>query len=169
LSRNTAAELISQHFASTPAAEARIAFFLPGIPTPDKLSANTGGLGVLHRLGYVDCEIMPERDIYTDGGMLLQHIPPTCKLVLTANGLKASASWKVDRRDGESIESVSIPVAKPELVEITGITEKDNEATATYTWRQKPINDIGEAMGYGKVEQGAMQFRKFDDGWRVVR
>ena len=107
---------------------------------------------LLFRLGYVDC-----RD----------HNTYDCKVMLTD---KAPDDTKVEYWPiSNSISTVAFPVAQAELIEVTGVTEKDNDATATFTWRYKPINDLGEAFGYGKQIEGTAQFQKFDDGWRLMK
>jgi hypothetical protein len=150
LSRSAAADMISKQYQAMPV----ITLYENdsshgcnyGIVTPDCLNRISKEAGALYRLGYTDV---------VDN-----------KIVLTEKGRKASAEWNAETDESGRLHIWHIPVAQPELVEVTGITEKENNATATFTWRQKPLNDIGEALGYGQVQQGAMRFQKYDDGWR---
>jgi hypothetical protein len=108
---------------------------------------------LLFRLGYVDCR---------------EHINPyDCWVVLTD---KAPPNPKVMYNEySHSVFNVLFPAAQAELIEVTGVSEQGNDATATFTWRYKPINELGEAYGYGKQMQGTAQFQKFDDGWRLMK
>lgn len=149
LSRSTATDILRKHFERDKPTEARVLFRLFGSQTQDDLAADNQ-LGPLYRLGYVACETVPAQDITTDSGEVLRHIPERCRVVLTPKGVEAAKGWELYQRPGEGVSGASIPVARPEVIEITGLSEDGTEATATYTWRQKPLNEIGEALGYGQ-------------------
>lgn len=92
-------------------------------------------------------------------------------LELTEAGINATKGWKMDSTIKGS-ESYSVPLAKRELVEVTGIGEIQGQSgsfiEAKFKWRWEPINDIGKAMKLEiRVGYGSAIFRKFDDGWRL--
>lgn len=94
-------------------------------------------------------------------------------IVLTEKGQRESANWK--RADAFSREAYSIPVIRREIVEITDLSESKTAAgytEATFTWRWKPVNDIGEALDIEQKQRtyvGAAIFQKSNDGWHVAR
>jgi hypothetical protein len=150
LSRSTAADLLTTYLASQKPTEAKVLFRIFDTLTPQMLQDDQSGLGVLYRLGYVSC---CERG----------------RVSLTAKGIEAAAGWELYQHTGEPVAGAGIPVARPELVAVTGITENGPDAAVTYTYREKPINEIGEAMGYGQqTATSSAYFRKFDDGWRMM-
>jgi len=64
---------------------------------------------------------------------------------------------------------VAVRVARRELIDITGISKAGNFADVEFTWRWKPINEVGVALNEGGVRyRSTVAFRNFDDGWRVV-
>jgi hypothetical protein len=75
-----------------------------------------------------------------------------------------------------------VPVATPQIVNITGITSDENIATAEFDWRWK-LTPIGERLtshgfrleGWGgmdfdpeKISKGQATLKRYDDGWRVM-
>lgn len=92
---------------------------------------------------------------------------------LTDKGQKEAVNWKKYNTVG--IYSYTVPYAKREIIEVTGISEPksdDNLAQAKFTWRWQPANEIGRAMDKSEFEQnydGEATLQKYDDGWRVVK
>lgn len=143
---------------------------------------HTAQIGVLAKLGYVYCEVIPESTY----GVYRQTIPAQCKVRLTEKGVKASADWEVSTTETplDNLTALNIPVARAELIEVTGIAtiEALNHATADFTWRITPIGDIGRALAPlhfrqtsetqhaigGQTRFGKAQFQKYDDGWRIL-
>jgi hypothetical protein len=164
LSRGKAAELISKGFESDKKTVIWISFNHP-VDSHEQLVAEPSEYGVLARLGYLDCQIIPAAR--PEGG--IGH-PQYCGLQLTSKGNQASVAWEVHKYQNE-ISDINVPVAKPELVDVTGITLRENEAAATYTWKLTPINDIGKAVAeqekFETVASATAYFQKFDDGWRL--
>ena len=65
--------------------------------------------------------------------------------------------------------SVTIPVAKRELVEVTGISKQGNIADVEFTWKWNPLNEIGAALYSGDLHyKSTVGFRQYDDGWRIL-
>jgi hypothetical protein len=65
--------------------------------------------------------------------------------------------------------SMSIQVARRELLSISGISKAGNFADVEFTWRWVSINQVGAALYDSGVHyRSTVAFRGYDDGWRVV-
>jgi hypothetical protein len=65
--------------------------------------------------------------------------------------------------------SMSIQVARRELLSISGISKAGNFADVEFTWRWVSINQVGAALYDSGVHyRSTVGFRGYDDGWRVV-
>lgn len=65
--------------------------------------------------------------------------------------------------------SLSFPVARRELIAVTGITKDANAADVEFDWKWVPLNEIGEALYSRDLHyRSVVAFRKYDDGWRLV-
>ena len=65
--------------------------------------------------------------------------------------------------------SMSIQVARRELVSIDGISKAGNFADVDFAWRWVPINQVGAALYDSGVNyRSTVSLRGYDDGWRVV-
>jgi hypothetical protein len=63
----------------------------------------------------------------------------------------------------------SVPVARRQLVGITGIVKNGTSADVDLLWKWIPLNEVGAALYAGGVEyRSTVAFRQYDDGWRVV-
>ena len=63
----------------------------------------------------------------------------------------------------------SVPVARRELVAVSGISKSDNLADVDFKWKWVPLNEVGAALYNPDVQYGStVGFRKYDDGWRVI-
>ena len=71
---------------------------------------------------------------------------------------------------GESAKSsISLPVARRELLNITGIATQDNSADVEFEWKWVPLNEIGGALYSRDLRyRSTVGFRKYDDGWRLL-
>jgi hypothetical protein len=66
--------------------------------------------------------------------------------------------------------SFALPVARRELVEVTGISKQGIAADVDFTWRWVPLNEIGAALYSSDLHyKSTVAFRQYDDGWRVVQ
>lgn len=64
---------------------------------------------------------------------------------------------------------IGIQVARRELVGISGISKAGNFADVEFTWRWVSINQVGAALYDSGVHyRSTVEFRGYDDGWRVV-
>jgi len=62
-----------------------------------------------------------------------------------------------------------IPVARRELVGITGISKQGSAADVDFTWRWVPLNEVGAALYSGDLHYNStVGFRDYDDGWRMI-
>jgi hypothetical protein len=62
-----------------------------------------------------------------------------------------------------------IPVAKRELLGVTGISKQGGAADVDFLWKWAPINEVGAALYSTDVHYlSSVGFRDYDDGWRVV-
>jgi hypothetical protein len=94
--------------------------------------------------------------------------PPCWDVVLTPSGVEAVRALIPPEAAGRS--SLSIPVARRELVGVTGISPQDNSADVEFDWKWIPLNEIGEALYSRDLRyQSTVGFRKYDDGWRMVQ
>jgi len=63
-----------------------------------------------------------------------------------------------------------IPVARRELIGVTGISKQDNLADVDFTWRWVPLNEVGASLYSGDLHYtSAVGFRDYDDGWRILQ
>jgi hypothetical protein len=96
-------------------------------------------------------------------------VPPPCwDVLLTPYGVEAVRSVLPEEQTGKS--SLTIPVARRELVGVTGISALDNSADVEFTWKWAPENEVGDAL-YSRdlIYKSTVGFRKYDDGWRIVQ
>lgn len=70
---------------------------------------------------------------------------------------------------GGARSTMSFPVARRELLAVTGITEQGSAADVEFDWKWDPLNEIGEALYSRDLRyRSVVGFRKYDDGWRLV-
>jgi hypothetical protein len=95
--------------------------------------------------------------------------PPPCWVVtLTPSGVDTLQNL-IAPGDAEK-QAFSIPAAKRELVAITGIAKQGSVADVEFTWKWIPLNELGAVIYPGDVRyRSTAGFRRYDDGWRVVR
>lgn len=93
--------------------------------------------------------------------------PPCWDILLTPSGVDAVRATLPTDQAGAS--QISIPVAKRELIAVTGIAKQGNAGDAEFTWRWVPLNEIGAALYSGDVHyKSVVGFRDYDDGWRMI-
>jgi hypothetical protein len=95
-------------------------------------------------------------------------IPPPCwDVLLTPAGVDTVRA--LIPADAVTRPALSIPVAKRELVGVTGISKQGNQADVDFTWRWVPLNEIGAALYSRDLQYNStVGFRDYDDGWRVA-
>lgn len=93
--------------------------------------------------------------------------PPCWNVILTPSGVEIVHTIIGSQQTEKS--SISISVAKRELVGVTGIAKQDNSADVEFEWKWVPLNEIGEGLYSRDLRyKASVAFRKYDDGWRVV-
>lgn len=67
-------------------------------------------------------------------------------------------------------QTFRIPVARRELVAVTGISKLGRVADVEFTWRWIPVNELGAAIYSSDVRyRSTASFHAYDDGWRIVQ
>jgi hypothetical protein len=93
--------------------------------------------------------------------------PPCWDILLTPSGVDTIRA--LVSTDEVSKPSFAIPVARRELVGVTGVSKQGNVADVDFTWKWVPLNEIGAALYSGELHyKSTVGFRDYDDGWRVV-
>jgi hypothetical protein len=95
-------------------------------------------------------------------------LPPPCwSIVLSPSGVDVVHSSITGEAAAKS--SISLHVARRELLGITGIAKQDNSADVEFEWKWVPLNEIGEALYSRDLRyRSSVGFRKYDDGWRLL-
>jgi hypothetical protein len=96
-------------------------------------------------------------------------VPPPCwDIALTPSGVETVRP--LIPPDDASKSSLAIPVARRELLGVTGIVKQDSVADVEFTWKWAPLNEVGAALYSGDMHyKSTVGFRQFDDGWRIVQ
>jgi hypothetical protein len=94
--------------------------------------------------------------------------PPCWDILLTPSGVETVRSLIPSEESAKP--SISIPVARRALVDITGVSKQGNVADVEFTWKWVPVNEIGAALYSSDVHyKSVVGFREYDDGWRIVQ
>jgi hypothetical protein len=94
-------------------------------------------------------------------------IPPCWDVLLTPSGVDAVRV--LIPKDEADKSSLFIPVARRELVSVTGISKQANLADVDFTWKWVPLNEVGAALYSGDLHYNStVGFRDYDDGWRIL-
>ena len=95
-------------------------------------------------------------------------LPQPCwNIVLNPSGVDVVHSSITG--DQATKSSISLPVARRELIGITGIAKHGNSADVEFEWKWVPLNEIGEALYSRDLRyRSTVGFRKYDDGWRLI-
>jgi len=96
-------------------------------------------------------------------------VPPPCwDILLTPAGVDTIRPLLPAEEAGHS--SLTFPIAKRQLVEVTGISKDGNFADVEFRWKWAPLNELGAALYSGDLQYSStVGFRHYDDGWRVVQ
>ncbi|HEV2470732.1 MAG TPA: hypothetical protein VGS78_16185 [Candidatus Sulfotelmatobacter sp.] len=93
--------------------------------------------------------------------------PPCWDIILTPAGVD-SVRAQVSS-DEATKPSISIPVARRELIAVTGISKDGTTADVEFTWKWTPLNEIGAALYSSDIQyKSSVGFRQYDDGWRIA-
>ena len=94
--------------------------------------------------------------------------PPCWDVVLSPLGVETFQPLL----SGNTPGNVPMPlrVARRQLVDITGIGKSGAFADVEFTWRWVALNPVGAALNDDGVRyRSTVEFRNYDDGWRVVK
>jgi hypothetical protein len=93
--------------------------------------------------------------------------PPCWDVILTPLGIETIRNW-VPSSVGKS-HYFSVPVARRELLEITGITKNGNVADVDFRWRWVALNELGSGLYAPNIDyKSTVGFIHYDDGWRMI-
>jgi hypothetical protein len=93
--------------------------------------------------------------------------PPCWDMEFTPSGVDTFRVIMSPNDSGKP--SFSIPVARRELVAITGISKGGGAADVDFIWKWSPINEVGAAIDAGDLRfRSTVGFRSYEDGWRLV-
>jgi len=141
----------------------------PSFQAPQSFLLNTG---VLSNKDYLspDYLVLQRRGLIsaTKTYCPAQLGPPPCwTVILTPSGVETVRALIPPGDVGKA--SFVIPVVKRNLLTVTGISKQGTVADVEFTWRWTPLNELGAALYAGDLHyKSTVEFRCFDDGWRVV-
>lgn len=95
--------------------------------------------------------------------------PPECwDVVVTPLGVDAFRALLPN--NATPSQDFSVPIAKRDLIEVTGISKAGSFADVEFRWKWVPMNEVGAALSSGDIVYNSIVgFRQYDDGWRVVQ
>lgn len=94
--------------------------------------------------------------------------PPCWDILLTPGGVDTIRT--VVSAEEAAKSSVSLPVARRELVAVTGIAKQAGTADVEFSWKWIPLNEVGAALYSGDLHyKSFVGFRQYDDGWRILQ
>jgi hypothetical protein len=92
--------------------------------------------------------------------------PPCWEVLLSPHGVDTFRSLISESARGGTL--MPIPVARREIVDITGVGKAGNFADVEFLWHWVPMNEVGGALYDSGVRyRSTTGFRKYDDGWRL--
>lgn len=93
--------------------------------------------------------------------------PPCWDVTLTPLGVEALRG--LISNGAATSNYMSVPVARRQLLAVTGINKSDNAADVDFQWKWMPLNEIGAALYAGGVQYtSTVGLRRYDDGWRLL-
>ena len=94
--------------------------------------------------------------------------PPCWDMALTPSGVDTFRVLIPPSDTGKPV--VDIPVARRELVAVTGISKAGAIADVDFTWKWSPLNEVGAAIYSADVRfRSTVGFRSYGDGWRLLQ
>ena len=93
--------------------------------------------------------------------------PPCWDVLLTPSGVETVRSLVPAQEADKAL--LFIPVAKRQLLGVTGISKQGKVADVDFLWKWVPLNEVGGALYSGDLRYiSTVGFRDYDDGWRIV-
>jgi hypothetical protein len=94
--------------------------------------------------------------------------PPCWDVLLTPSGVEPVRSLIPAEEADKAL--LFIPVAKRELLGVTGISKQGNVADVDFLWKWIPLNEVGAALYSSDLHYiSTVGFRNYDDGWRIAQ
>jgi hypothetical protein len=93
--------------------------------------------------------------------------PPCWEVALTPAGVDVVNALIPSA--GSDQELFELPLAKRQIVAVTGINKDGNSADVEFVWRWLGLNEVGTALYPPDLRyRSVVAFRYYDDGWRLV-
>ncbi len=93
--------------------------------------------------------------------------PPCWEVALTPAGVSIVQSLIPSA--GNDQELFELPLARRQLLGVSGISKEGNGAEVEFVWRWSGLNEVGTALYPSDLRyKSVVGFRYYDDGWRVV-
>jgi len=179
ISSNLVVLIVSAVLCSTPACSRRD--FLTRRLAADLISASE--TFKTPQVFWLKTGIVSNRDFNSPDSMVLRHRgwtigtqrscppgvdPPPCwDVLLSPLGVDTFRPLVSDNSPGTA--SMSLSVARRQLVNIAGISKAGTLADVEFTWRWVPLNPVGAALyDEGVQYRSTVGLRSYDDGWRIV-
>jgi len=94
--------------------------------------------------------------------------PPCVDVLLTPSGVDTVRASVPAEEANRAL--LFIPVARRELLSVTGISRQGSIADVEFMWRWVPLNEMGAALYSGNLHyRSTVGFRDYDDGWRLTQ
>ncbi len=140
----------------------------PAFQTPQQFTLHTG---IVADKDYA----LPESLVFRQHGWISANkapcspsLPPPCwDVLLTPLGVDTVRALVPAEEADKAL--LFIPVAKRELLGVTGISKQGNLADVDFLWKWVPLNEVGAALYSGDLHYvSTVGLRDYDDGWRIV-
>jgi len=93
--------------------------------------------------------------------------PPCWDVALTPIGVETFRDLIPSK--ATATQYFSVPVARRQLLAVTGISTNGKIADVDFQWQWVPLNEVGAALQGGGVQYNStVAFRHYDDGWRLI-
>jgi hypothetical protein len=93
--------------------------------------------------------------------------PPCWDVALTPGGVNVFRD--LIPNDASISQYFSVPSARRDLVQVTGISKGEQTAQVDFLWKWVPLNAVGAALYNEQMQySSSVTFRHYDDGWRVM-
>jgi len=138
--------------------------------TPQQFAIQTG---ILSNKDYVSPEYLVLQQHGWVSATTARCVPgmapaPCWNVLLTPSGVDTVRAL-VPAEEADKA-SFFIPIARRELLGVTGISKRGSEADVDFTWRWVPLNEVGAALYSGDLHYNStVGFREYDDGWRLMQ
>jgi hypothetical protein len=93
--------------------------------------------------------------------------PPCWEVALTPIGVDTFRDLVPSSQS--SANYFSVPTARRQLVDVTGVSKDGNVADVDFTWKWSPMNEVGAALYVGDAQfTSTVEMKHYDNGWRVL-